>query len=322
MPAFWRNAKRHISFDGSSANLSLLTRTLGEGMYRRLGPGFIWAVFGARGHAYYEGLIALGEGEVDFAMITPPVVAQMALQGKGYFTKAYPNLRAVVVYPQNDWLGCAVRSDMEINSFEDIKAKQAPIRIATGPIGQNEAVGFLTERILEAYGISVKDIEGWGGKFMEARISGLAIQMLLDGEADMACHEAWKSFYQLVGKIPVKFLPVSEEVLNQLQQQFGFQRTVIRRGLYGQNIPDRDIPVVDFSDWVLITSTQLPDDLGYLTAQVAVEDRQEAEAFYTSVPERDRGMDLPLRPEIMWKNVGIPLHPGAEKYYREKGYMK
>ena len=322
MPGFWRNAKRHVSFDGSASNLSLITRTLGEGLYQRVGPGFIWAVFGARGHAYYDGLIALGEGEVDFAMITPPVVAQMAKEGKGYFKKAYPDLRGVAVYPQNDWLGCAVLSKMEISSFEDIKAKKPALRIATGPIGQNDGVGFLAEQLLQAYGISVKDVESWGGKFLEARTSGVAVQKVLDGEADMACHEAWKSFYQLVAKFPVKFLPVSEEVLNQLQQQFGFQRSVIRKGLYGSNTPDRDTPVVDFSDWVLITTTQLPDDLGYLTAQVAVENRADVEAFYTSVPVRERGMDLPLKPEIMWKNVGVPLHPGAERYYKEKGYMK
>ena len=29
-------------------------------------------------------------------------------------------------------------------------------------------------------------------------------------------------------------------------------------------------------------------------------------------------MDLPLKPQIRWKNLGVPLHPGAEKYYREK----
>ena len=322
LPGFWRNAKRRVTFDGSSANLTLISRTLGEGMYRRLGPGFMWAVFGARGHAYYEGLVALGEGEVDFAMITPAVTGQMAREGKGYFQKAYPNLRAITVYPQNDWLGCAVPAKLGISSFDDIIAKKPPLKIATGPIGQDDGVGFLAEQLLAAYGITVKDLEGWGGKFLEARVSGVAVEKVLSGEADMACHEAWKSFRRLSERFPAKFLPVSEEVLNQLQQKFGYQRNVIRKGLYGPNVPDRDIPVVDFSDWPLITRADLPDDLAYLAAQVAVEDRKEVEAFYTGVPEKDRGMDLPLKPAIMWKNVGIPLHPGAEKYYREKGLMK
>lgn len=27
-------------------------------------------------------------------------------------------------------------------------------------------------------------------------------------------------------------------------------------------------------------------------------------------------------PEDGWKNVAVPLHPGAEKYYKEAGYME
>lgn len=321
-PEFFRNARRHVIFDGSAANLSLISRTLGEAMYRHIGPGFVWAVFGARGHAYNEGMIALGEGEVDFAMTTPAVTAKMAMEGKGYFKKAYPNLRGIAVYPQNDWIGCAVPAKLGISSFEEIKTRKQGLKIATGPIGQNDGVGFAVEQLLGAYGISVKDVESWGGKFLEARVSGIAVDKLISGEADMACHEAWKSFYKAAEKMPLKFLPVSEEVLNQLQQKFGFQRNVIRKGLYKANVPDRDIAVVDFSDWPLITRAELPDDLAYLITQTAIEDRKEVEEFYTSVPEKDRGMDLPLKPEIMWKNVGVPLHPGAEKYYREKGLLK
>jgi TRAP-type uncharacterized transport system substrate-binding protein len=35
----------------------------------------------------------------------------------------------------------------------------------------------------------------------------------------------------------------------------------------------------------------------------------------------DRDVDLPLYPERMWKDAGVPLHPGAERYYREAGLM-
>jgi TRAP-type uncharacterized transport system substrate-binding protein len=26
-------------------------------------------------------------------------------------------------------------------------------------------------------------------------------------------------------------------------------------------------------------------------------------------------------PKMMWRDLGVPLHPGAEKYYKEKGLM-
>lgn len=27
-------------------------------------------------------------------------------------------------------------------------------------------------------------------------------------------------------------------------------------------------------------------------------------------------------PKSVWKNFDVPLHPGAERYYRERGYKK
>ena len=230
VPTFWRNAKIRISFAGSAANFTLITRTLGEGIHRRLGPGSMWVVYGARDLAIYEGPIALGEGEVDFAMTTPPVTARMAMEGKGYFKKAYPNLRSVAVYPQNDWVSCALLSKFGINSFEDMKTQKPPLRIATGPLNSNNGVGFYTEQLLRAYGITPQDVESWGGKFLPAMRAGDAVQLVLNGEADLACHEAWSSFRSLTDKMPVKFLPVSDGVLNQLHEEFGYGRNVIRKG--------------------------------------------------------------------------------------------
>ena len=323
MPGFWREAKRHVSFAGAASNLTLISRAVGEGMYRHMGPGFVWAVFGARSQSSYAGVVAVGEGDVDFAMTTPPANARLAMEGKGYFKKAYPSLRAIAVWPQNDWISCVVLDKFGISSFEDMKSKKAALRIATGPMGTTNGVGFAVERLLEAYGITVQDVEAWGGKLVEAATAEESVRKVLSGEADMACHEAWSAFSRFAEeKIPVKFLPVNDAVLNQIEQQLGFRRNVIRKGIYGPNVPDRDIPVVDRSDWVMITSTSLPDDLAYLAAKVAVEDRADLEILYMGYPENERSMDLPIKPEMMWKNVGVPLHPGAERYYREAGYIR
>ena len=110
----------------------------------------------------------------------------------------------------------------------------------------------------------------------------------------------------------VEFLAVNDEVLNQLRQQFGYQRNVIPKGLFAPSVPDPDIPVVDFSDWIVLVNSDVPDEIAYLAAQVAVEDRAAYEAFYVDLPVRQRWLDVPMKPEEMWENVGVPLHPGAE----------
>ncbi len=324
-PKFWQDATIRIRFAGSRSNLSLISRYIAEGMHRRLGSGFVFSIFGGGVNdeqTYYTNLVALSEGEVDFAMTTPPVYAKMAMDGKGYFTKPYPNLRAIAAIPQNDWLGCMVPAELGVNSFEDIKTSQIPLRLATGPMDIRDGVGFLVERLLEAYGISIQDLESWGGELIAVSGAPEAAQKVLSGEANAACHEYWKAFYPLTDEIPLNFLPISDEVLNRLSREYGYQKNVIPRGIYGPNVPDRDIPTVDYSDWIMLVNSRVSDDLAYLAAQVAVEDRAGYEILYAGREERRQSLDVPMKPEEMWKNVGVPLHPGAEKYYREAGFIR
>jgi TRAP-type uncharacterized transport system substrate-binding protein len=208
-----------------------------------------------------------------------------------------------------------------VDSFDQIKARKVPIRIASD--SRDTGVGFLLARILEAYGMTIADLESWGGRIVEAPGPvSRSVDKMLAGEADAVCHEAWKGFRPLVAKMRVRFLPVSDDVLARLGRDFGYQRIVIPKGTYQPGVPDRDVPTVDFSDWVVLAHRDVSDDLAYLAAKVAIEDREDFEVLYMGLAPDDRSVDLPLKPEIMWKNVGVALHPGAERYYREAGLMK
>jgi TRAP-type uncharacterized transport system substrate-binding protein len=264
--------------------------------------------------------VTLGKGEVDFAMATPYAAGRMALDGSGDFERAYPSIRAIAVYPQKDWLVCAVRADLGVDSFDEVKARQVPLKIATD--SRNTGVGFLTERVLAAYGIDAVALESWGGGIVATPGPvRRSVAKMLACEANAVCHEAWKGFRPLVAEIKVRFLPVSDAVLGRLADDYGYRRTVIPRGLYQPGLPDRDVPVVDFSDWILLAHSDVSDELAYLAARVAVEDRALFETLYMGEEPEDRDVDLPLRPERMWQDAGVPLHPGAARYYREAGLM-
>jgi TRAP-type uncharacterized transport system substrate-binding protein len=246
----------------------------------------------------------------------------MALNGTGYFPKAYTDLRAIATFPQNDWVMCVVNPSLGVSAYEEIKAKRVPVRIATNRMGEKNGVSFLVEQILAAYGITTKDIEAWGGSFVEVEGAPEAAQAVLDGRATMACHEYWKAFYRLTDKMPVTILPVSAGVLDALGRKFGYRANTIPKDTFGPNLPARDTLAVDYSDWVVLANAHVPENLGYLAAKVAVEDRVRGfDELYAWQPARRRSADTPLKPELMWKNVGVPLHPGAARYYREAGLM-
>ena len=322
-PKHWRENRLNLRWAGAASNLSYITRYIAEGMIEQLGKDTGYIAYGAVGHSTYANIVSVGEYEADFGITTPPVMAKIAMEGKAYFQKKYPDLRSIAVYPQNDWLMCVARPELGIRTFDDIKAKKVPVKIATNLMGRPNGISFLVEQILAGYGIAPKDIEAWGGGFIEVEGAPEAAQKVLDGEANMACHEYWKAFYRLTDKVPVVFLPTSDAVLASLEKQFGYRRTRIPKDTFGPGKPAADVPAVDYSDWVVLANSRVPDDIAYLAAKVAVEGRVRGfEVLYQAQSERQRSADIPVRPELMWKNVGVPLHPGAERYYREAGLMK
>lgn len=322
-PEFWQNTRFNLRWAGAASNLSYITRYIAEGMLSRLGRDTGYIAYGTRGRSTSANIYAVGDYEVDFAITTPPVTAVLAHTGNAYFAKAYTDLRAIAVFPQNDWVTCVADASLGISSFEQIREEKLSVRVATNPIGNDNGVSFVVEQIFRVHGVTPGDIENWGGNFIEVSGAPAAAGKVLDGEADIACHEYWKAFYRLTDKKPVSFLPVSEAAMRELNRRFGYQRNIIPKDVYGPGLPAEDVLAVDYSDWLVLTNAQVPDAIAYTAAKVAVEDRVRGfEVLYTGQPERQRSADIPVKPELMWQNVGVALHPGAARYYREAGLMR
>lgn len=321
-PGFWQDTRYNLRWAGAASNLSYITRYIAEGMLDHLGRDTGYIAYGTKGNSTAANIYAIGEYEVDFAITTPPVTAVLARAGNAYFKIAYSDLRAIAVFPQNDWVMCVADASLGINSYEQIRERKLAVRIATNPIGSENGVSFLVEQMFRVHGITPSDIENWGGSFVEVAGAPEAAGKVLDGEADIACHEYWKAFYRLTDKKPVSFLPVSEAAMNELSQRFAYQRNFIPKDIFGPGLPSEDVLAVDYSDWLVLTNAKVPDAIAYTAAKVAVEDRIRGfEVLYSGQTERQRSADIPVKPELMWKNVGVPLHPGAERYYREAGLM-
>jgi TRAP-type uncharacterized transport system substrate-binding protein len=57
----------------------------------------------------------------------------------------------------------------------------------------------------------------------------------------------------------------------------------------------------------------MPDQFAYDVARAL--DAQKRLLIFSIIP-------FSYNPDIVWQARGVPLHPGAERYYRERGYMK
>jgi uncharacterized protein len=64
----------------------------------------------------------------------------------------------------------------------------------------------------------------------------------------------------------------------------------------------------------------LPEEVAYLLAWCLGEQRARLERYYRHLPSERSPVTYPLDPAKMARTP-IPLHPGAERYYREYGYL-
>jgi uncharacterized protein len=81
---------------------------------------------------------------------------------------------------------------------------------------------------------------------------------------------------------------------------------------------EEDVPTLDFSGWVLYCAADLPDALAHLAVQALDEQRAAITARFTGPTAP---MTSPLDLRAACADPPVPLHPGAEAYYREHGLL-
>jgi len=84
---------------------------------------------------------------------------------------------------------------------------------------------------------------------------------------------------------------------------------------------EQDVPCLDWSHWGILCRDDMPEELAYRVTAVLVEERAEFEARFRHLPVHQSPLTYPIDPQRMPTGVDLPLHPGAERYYREHGYL-
>ncbi len=260
--------------------------------------------------------ILVDKKRYDFGFGNPVGLSRMAYLGCGFYKKKIP-LRAIGVFPTWDRLIFAVRKDSGIQSLEDIKKQKYPLRISTRRKGKLQTTLYVIEEVLKAYGIHLSDIERWGGKIMPAASPSspernIAIR---SGTADAVFDEGVKSWGATALDAGMRFLPVDEGVLRQIKK-IGFPSAILTRKHYPKM--DRDIRTVDFSGWTFFCHADLPSEIAYNMAKAV-------DLCYKQIPvDHFDKRPMTIREFCRGGEAGqlnIPLHPGAKKYFRERGYL-
>ncbi|MBB5577368.1 MULTISPECIES: TAXI family TRAP transporter solute-binding subunit [Rhizobium] len=327
-------AATEIKILAAGANFSKYGSMIGQGLtgyFGDLPEGTTVSVHNMHpGEACIIGPELVDSGRYHMALTSPSWLVETARAGRGAngFGERPLRLMAIGVFPHFDQFAFAVRKDLGISSIRQIKEQKIPLRISTAPTHLHHPTGWVLDIVLAEYGMSIEEMESWGGSvvfgdrqpnLMEKvpegrldRVSGMrsgALNAVFD-EALMT--RPWKD---IADTVDLTFLPIDEDVLDRIERKHGIRRAIMpKNSLRGV---DADVPTVDFSGHILFCREDLPDEIAYATIRGIDQQKRQIESIF--LPEQ--GLTGPVDLSQMWKDTYVPLHPGAEKYYRDCGYM-
>lgn len=282
----------------------------------RDGSNSISLSFAADSFAELKGV---ADGKYTLAWVNPSVAATLAYRGTGPFKKKLP-LRVIATFPSYDVMGFAVHKSTGITSLAQIAAEKFPLRLSTHVTSEESIVSsptmFTVIAVMKAAGFALPDLKKWGGSIVSVPRPSHpdrrdAIQ---NGTVNAVFDEGIKSWGQTAVDSGFIYLPIEGQVLRRLAMM-GYKTSVVPKSRFKGMA--HDVPTVDFSGWPMAVHADLPNDVAYAICE-AIEKRRNL------IPS-DNFKSINMRQ--LCANDGeapfnIPMHPGARRFYRERGYLK
>jgi uncharacterized protein len=243
-------------------------------------------------------------GELDFGM-SQSDVAFNAVKGEGqYKGKAFADLRSVYsVHPEP--FTVLARKEANVSKFEDFKGK----RFNVGNPGSGTRASM--EQLLEAIGWKMSDFS-------------LASELRADEHGPALCDNKIDGFFYAVGHpsaniqdptttCGAQLISLTGAAVDKIVAQYPYYaKATIPGGMYAANAkPTETYGVLA----TLVTSAKVPDSSVYELVKATFENFDEFKKLHPAFVNLD--------PAKMVKDgLSAPLHPGAAKYYKEKGWIK
>lgn len=263
-------------------------------------PGLVATALASNGSVANINGIAGGSIESGFSQSD---VAYWAFTGTGVFEgkPAVDGLRTIAnLYPESIHL--VARADSGIDSVADLKGKKVSL--------DEPGSGTLVDArlILAAYGLAETDIEP------EYLKPNQAADLMRDGNMDAFFFVGGfpaGAIAELATSRAIKLVPISGPEADAVIEEYGFFATnTVPAGTYEGVAADVETLAVG-AQWV--TGADQDEELIYQITKALWNDNSRR------LLDSGHAKGKEIRLETALDGVGVPLHPGAARYYREAG---
>lgn len=242
----------------------------------------------------------LGRGDIESAFVAADIL-DSAYHGKNQFEgKALTNLRALgALYPETVQLV----AQPGLESFTDLKGHS--ISSGSPGSGQWQLLGDL----LNAYDMTREDVSEDYSSFSQSA------EKLKDGNLDASLITAGSptaSIVELANGHDINIIPLTGAPIEKLREtQPYYASVVLPAGTYKG--VDHDVETIAVRA-IWATHADLPDDVAYAVTKALYENTETLGKVHV------KGKEISVATAL--ESVSIPLHPGAERYFREKGIIE
>ncbi len=231
-----------------------------------------------------------------------------------YKGKKHQNIRALVGGINSIYIVAMLREDYIQRTGNDSLEKalvDRNIRIIMKPAGSS--VPPAVRMIAESLGTSLEKIRSGGAQIIQVD-AAQTTSMLREGRADLYFETAARghpAVTEVTITTPMRFIDLPEKSLKVMADR-GLRPTAMPEFFKGQKGPTKSVDL----GTQIIAHKDVPDNIAYIVTKTIVENKDKLVERHQAWSE--------FRPDEAWKpeNTVIPLHPGAAKYYRERGWIK
>ncbi len=247
-----------------------------------------------------ENVRLVNKKEAEIAIVQSDTI-DFAYNAKETFKEKLTKMAAVaVMYPEV--IQVVVRGDSKADSFDDLKG----MKIGVGAPGSGTEANF--RQLCDIYGLKKEDVKAQYLSFSESA------EQFKDKHIDAFIVVAGipnAAIMDISTQHSVKIINVADDMAAKLVKKYPFLSPFTVPANTYRNQP-KDVKTVAVNA-VLIVSTDIKADVVYNMVKALFENQNELVAAHA------KGKELNLKKAST--GVSIPFHPGAVKYYKEKGVM-
>ncbi|HDS1758298.1 TAXI family TRAP transporter solute-binding subunit [Pseudomonas sp. TWI672] len=244
-------------------------------------------------------LLQAGRGELAFAL-GDSVADAWNGDAEAGFKAPLKKLRAIAgTYP--NYIQIVASKESGITSLEDLKGK----RISVG--APKSGTELNARAIFKAAGLSYQDM----GK-VEYLPYAESVELIKNRQLDATLQSSGlgqAAIRDLAATLPVVFVPVPAAIVSKIGNSAYQPATIPAKTYDGQ---DADVPTAAITN-ILVTRADISDDMAYDMTRLIFENLPRLVTAHSAAND--------IQAQNAARNLPIPLHPGAERYFKEKNLL-